>query len=183
MKWLNRLEEAVLAILLVAMTIIVFAEVLMRKMGFGLHWAGEVTLIINSWLVLIGASYCVREKAHICVDFITRKLNHALAKPVALVAVGFCLLYCAIFLYGSWVYVREDKIIGIELDDLPVQTWIPASILVIGFALLAYRFLQIGHQIWVKNDVHALSQIDEAEESMELAASLKRELATEEKKS
>lgn len=172
-KLFHQLEESVLSILLVSMTILVFVEVIARFVfNHGISWAQEMTLIINSWMVLLGGSYCIREKAHIGVEFLVDKLDGAAARMVAVVALSACLLYSAIFLYGSVIYVWEDYQIGIELDDLPVPTWIPASVLVIGFALIAIRFLEAFYRVIVHNDIHVLQHVGEVEESMDLAESI-----------
>lgn len=173
LNFFNKLEEGLLSLLLVSMTILVFTEVIARFVfNHGISWAQELTLIINSWMVLLGASYCIREKAHIGVEFLTDKLTGNAARIVAVIALLACLVYSAIFLYGSAIYVWEDYQIDIELDDLPIATWIPASALVIGFALIAVRFLQAFYRVLVHNDVHVLQHRGEVEESMELAESL-----------
>lgn len=171
---LHKLEESFLSLLLVAMTIIVFAEVVARFVfNHGISWAQELTLIINSWMVLIGASYCIREKAHIGVEFLVDKLDGTAARVAAVIAISICLVYAGIYLYGAAIYVWEDYKIDIELDDLPIATWIPASVLVIGFALIALRFLGVFYQVIAHNNIHALHHVGEVEESMELADSLK----------
>ncbi len=175
---LHKFEESVLSILLVAMTIIVFVEVVARFVfNHGISWAQELTLIINSWMVLLGASYCIREKAHIGVEFLVDKLDGLAARLTAILALSACLLYAGIYLYGAVVFVWEDYQIGIELDDLPVPTWIPASVLVIGFSLVAVRFLAAFYQVLAHNNLHVLQHVGEVEESMELADSMKKDNA------
>ena len=41
------------------------------------------------------------------------------------------------------MYLSKMKLIGLELDDLPVPKWIAYSVMVIGFVLLGYRILEI----------------------------------------
>ncbi len=170
---IHKIEEGFLSILLVSMTVLVFAEVVARFVfNHGIMWAQELTLIINSWMVLVGASYCIREKAHIGIDFVVDKLNGTAAKVAALIALMACLLYAGVYLYGAINYVWEDYQIGIELDDLPIQTWIPASVLVVGFALIAFRFIEAFWQVLRYNNIHVLQHVGEAEESMDLAESI-----------
>ncbi len=172
-KIIHNIEEGILSILLVSMTILVFAEVVARFVfNHGIMWAQELTLIINSWMVLVGASYCIREKAHIGIDFVVDKLNGFAARLVALIALTACLVYAGIYLYGAINYVWEDYQIGIELDDLPIQTWMPASVLVVGFTLIAIRFVEAFWQVLRYNNIHVLQHVGEAEESMDLAESI-----------
>ncbi|RVU29735.1 MULTISPECIES: TRAP transporter small permease [Neptunomonas] len=169
----TKLEEGFLSLLLVSMTLLVFAEVVAR-FGFnaGIHWAQEVTLLIAAWFVLFGASYGVKVGAHIGVDVFVKMLPSGPHRFFTLLAVALCLVYCGLFLYGSWIYLSKMKMIGIELEDLPVPKWIPMTILVIGFVLLIVRFLQLGWKV-VTRQADGFHFADEAEESMELANELK----------
>lgn len=172
-KTFYHIEEGVLSLLLVSMTILVFAEVVARFVfNHGISWAQELTLIINSWMVLLGASFCIREKAHIGVEFLVDKLDGTAARVAAIIALVACLLYAGIYLYGAAIYVWEDYQIGIELDDLPIPTWMPATALVIGFALVAVRFIAAFYQVLVHNNLHVLQHVGEVEESMDLAESI-----------
>ncbi len=168
----TKLEEGFLSVLLVSMTLLVFAEVIAR-FGFnaGIHWAQEVTLLLAAWFVLFGASYGVKVGAHIGVDVFVKLMPQGTHRFVTLIAVGLCLVYCGLFLYGSWIYLSKMKMIGIELEDLPVPKWIPMSILVIGFVLLIVRFLQLGWKV-ITNQADGFHFADEAEESMEIAKEL-----------
>lgn len=170
---IDHFEESFLSLLMVSMTLLVFAEVVLR-FGFntGIHWAQEVTLLIAAWFVLYGASYGVKVGAHIGVDVFVKLLPSPIHRFLTLLAIVLALVYCGMFLYGSWIYLAKMKMIGIELEDLPVPKWIPMSVLVIGFALLALRFLELGWKV-LKGEVEGFHFVDEAKESMEIAEELK----------
>ncbi|WP_010321536.1 TRAP transporter small permease [Marinobacterium stanieri] len=169
----THIEEAILSLLLLSMTLLVFAEVVAR-FGFnaGIHWAQEVTLLLSAWFVLFGASYGVKVGAHIGVDVFVKMLPAGVHRGVTLIAVALCLFYCGLFLYGSWIYLAKMKMIGIELEDLPIPKWTVMTILLIGFGLLALRFLQLGWKV-LKGEADGFHFADEAEESMEIARDLK----------
>ena len=166
---LNRAEEAIISLLLVSMTLLVFVEVVLR-FGFntGLLWAQELTLHISAWFVLFGASYGVKVGAHIGVDAIVRLLPPAVRRMVGVAAVSLCLFYCGLFLYGSWIYLEKMHMIGIEMEDLPVPKWMAMSILLLGFSLLVLRFLQLLWDI-LTGRADGFRHADEAKESMQLA--------------
>jgi C4-dicarboxylate transporter DctQ subunit len=172
---LNRAEEAIIALLLVAMTLLVFIEVVMR-FGFssGLLWAQELTLHISAWFVLFGVSYGLKVGAHIGVDAFIKTLPVLGQRVLSVIAVLLSLGYCALFLYGSWIYLGKMKRIGIELEDLPIQTWVAHSILMIGFTFFSIRLLELLWRI-IKGDVTGFSHKSEAEESMHLAEELASE--------
>jgi C4-dicarboxylate transporter, DctQ subunit len=56
--------------------------------------------------------------------------------------------------------------VGIEMQDLPIQQWIPRAVLPFGFALLALRFGQILWRLIRGEDVHLLG--DEAKDALKL---------------
>ncbi|MFW1678048.1 TRAP transporter small permease [Pontibacter sp. JAM-7] len=173
-NFITQLEEGFLSLLLVSMTLLVFVEVVARfGFGAGIHWAQEVTLLLSAWFVLFGASYGVKVGAHIGVDVFVKALPHRMHRAVTVLAILFCLAYCGMFLYGSWIYLSKMKMIGIELEDVPIPKWTVMTILVIGFVLLIVRFLQLGWKV-VVGEAEGFHFADEAEESMELANELKQ---------
>ena len=149
MKFLNRLEDILIGSLLVGITLMVFLEVVLR-FGFnmGLHWSQEVIMIMSGWFVMLGCSWNVREKAHICVDAMLDKMSVETRKWVVLFSIGVALVYCGLFLQSSWIYVGKLHMIGIKLDDLPIPKWVVMSGLLVGFTLLVLRLLELAWQVW-----------------------------------
>lgn len=171
------------------MTLLVFAEVVLR-FGYGLgifpnegvfaeflslffRMVEELTLHLSAWMVLFGASYGVKVGSHIGVDAIVRLLSSQTRRIVTLIALVLCLIYCALFIDGAWVYLSKVQKIGIELEDVPIEKWIAHSILLIGFVFLFIRFVQLGWMVF-KGEVDGFRSSDEAKEALE---ALERERA------
>ena len=167
MKFIEKLEENILSILLVAMTLVVFVEVAARLMNSGVLWAQELTLLLSAWMVMFGASYCVKKGAHIGVDLITNMLSDNGKRIVAIVAGALCILYCWLIAWGGWVYLVKFKKIGLELEDIPVEKWQAYSFIIIATLLMSVRFAIIikGN---VTGEVIGMKLTDEAEEALEL---------------
>lgn len=167
---IGRLEEGLISLLLVGMTLLVFVEVILR-FGFntGFLWMQELTLLCSAWFVMLGASYGVKAGSHIGVDAIVRLLPTGLKRIVSIVAVLLCLAYCGILFTGSWVYLSKIYSIGLELEDMVFPKWVAHSILVIGFGLLALRFLEL---LWkmLKGEMDSFHLPDEAKEALEEVA-------------
>ncbi len=175
LRVLNRAEEAIITLLLVAMTLLVFVEVVMRFIfNSGFLWAQELTLHLSAWFVLFGVSYGLKVGAHIGVDAFIKKLPEMGQRILSSVAVLLSLGYCGLFLYGSWIYLSKMKKIGIELEDLPVPTWIAHGILIIGLGFLSLRLLLLLWRI-IKGEATGFAHKNEAEESMQLAEQLAAE--------
>ena len=169
LEYLHRAEEALLRLLLVAITLLVFAETVLRFVfNTGELWIQEVTLYCAAWFVLLGASWGIRTGAHIGVDAFVKMLPGASQRIAGMISAVLGLIYCGLFVYGSWIYISKVKMIGLEMDDLPFPKWIAMSVLVIGFVLLAIRILVLLKKI-ITGEASGFHHVDEAEESMKLA--------------
>ncbi len=167
------LEEAIIALLLASMTLLVFVEVVLRfGFGTGVMWAQELTLHLSAWMVLFGVSYGIKVGSHIGVDALVKILPTMARRVIGGIAVAACLVYTGLFIKGSWVYLAKMYKIGIELDDMPIPKWVAHSILLIGMVLIAIRLAMLLWGVFTgKNEGFTLT--DEAKESMHLAEETK----------
>ena len=170
MKFLKRLDEWLIAIMLAAMTLLTFSQVVMRYVfNSGFTWAVELTGIMFAVMIFIGISYGVRVGAHIGVDAVIKLIPSKPRRIVSIIAVLLCLIYAGMVIYGSMIYVLKMKSAGIELEDLPIPMWIARAILPIGFMLLVLRFLQVLVNLASGKSDH-LHLANEVEEALKLKA-------------
>jgi C4-dicarboxylate transporter DctQ subunit len=142
---INKLEEVLLAALLATMTLLTFAQVVLRyAFNSGIVWSLEATTYSFGALVLVGMSYGVRTRTHIAVDMFTGKLPGALRRYVKIAAVVACLAYAVLMLYGSSVFVERLYVLGNLARDVPAPKWLLTATMPLGFLLLGYRFLESG---------------------------------------
>ena len=175
LRFVNKTEEAIISLLLVAMTLLVFYEVILRfGFGTGVSWAQEGTLHLSAWFVLFGASYGIKVGSHIGVDAFVRLFRPLGQRIITAIAILLALVYCGLFLYGSWIYLEKMHLIDIELEDIPISAWIAHSILLIGFALLSIRLLILLYQV-ARGSATSFHQVGEVEESMRIADQLQAE--------
>ncbi|MCP5420002.1 MAG: TRAP transporter small permease [Gammaproteobacteria bacterium] len=166
-KFINQLEETVLAVLLAAMTLVTFTQVIARYVfNTGATWALEFTIFLFAWLVLLGMSYGVRVGAHIGVELLVRALPPRAQKVVGLIAIGLCMLYAAILFKGGWDTLDLLLMIGIEAEDVPVPLWVPTLILPVGFALLFLRFAEAGWKV-LRGQGSGMQLADETKDAIE----------------
>jgi C4-dicarboxylate transporter DctQ subunit len=167
--FINKLEEGVISLLLASMTLLVFVEVVFR-FGFnvGIHWSQEMTLLLSGWLVMFGVSYGIKVGSHIGVDALVKLFPSNVRRVVGIFAILLCLVYCGLFLVGSWTYLGKLKSIGIQLEDIPVPKWIANSILFGGMVMMVVRLLDL---LWavIQGRAEGFKLLDEAKESMYLA--------------
>jgi len=102
---INEIEETLIAVILGLMTLVTFANVIARYIfNSNILWALETTVFLFAWLILIGASYCVKTRAHLGVDVLVNIVGPVPRRILALLAVTACLVFSVLLLIGSWNY-------------------------------------------------------------------------------
>lgn len=192
-KFVDQFEETLIAVLLGVMTVVTFANVVARYVfNDNLLWALEVTVFLFAWLVLLGASYCVKKNLHLGIDIVVNMLSPRGRKVMALIAVSACIIFSLLLLKGSWDYWYPfaTKRAFLETDDVPMPEFlqfmadslnegeryekmprfIPYFALPLGMTMLLYRFLQVGWHI-ITGKVDMIIASHEAEDLEETMAS------------
>lgn len=165
----ERVEEGLIALLLAAMTLLTFTQVVLRYVfNTGFVWALEATGYMFVWLVLFGISYAVRVHAHIGIDVVVKALPGAARRIVGLIAIGLCVLYAAIMVYGSFVYFNLLLRRGTLAEDIHLPRWVFVVILPLAFLLFGLRLLQQALAI-LRGEAKGFELADEAAEALEEA--------------
>lgn len=187
-RWVNEIEETFIAVTLGLMTLVTFANVVARYVfNDNILWALEVTVFLFAWLVLVGASYCVKTTAHLGVDLIINAVAPGPRRILALIAVTACIAFSLLLMVGSWNYwepfvgkrawYQVDDIVmpeflqfladwlneGERYDKMP--RFIPYFGLPLGIALLTLRFVQAGWRIYTGRQVLVIAS-HEAEDML-----------------
>ena len=170
MKILNRLEEWIISLMLLAMTGLTFLQVVMRYVfNSGFTWALELTTVFFAIMIFVGISYGVRVGSHIGVDALVKLFSPGKRKCFGVLAVVLSVVYVGFVLVGSMEYVLKMKQVGIELEDMPIERWQILAVMPLGMALTGFRFLQIFYDL-ITGRVDSLRLADEAAEAMSLKA-------------
>ena len=120
----NEIEETLIAVILGLMTLVTFANVIARYVfNANILWALETTVFLFAWLVLIGASYCVKTRAHLGVDVVLNAVSPSTRRLLALISVAACLAFCVLLLIGSWNYWAPFAALPMTDGTLKDQAW------------------------------------------------------------
>ncbi len=173
MKFLDHLEEWLIATLIGAATIIVFVAVVHRYLAgyaipgvqdwllsINLSWAQELTIIMFVWMAKFGAAYGVRTGIHVGVDVLINQLSPKnrgkfvvfglLAGALFTATVG---TLGAQFVWENGAHYAVFNALGLDLTDVPEgpttpdlewPTWIVYSAIPFGSYLMCFRFLQVA---------------------------------------
>ena len=104
-RWTRRLftaTEAVLALMLALMLVLVLGNVILRY-GFstGIDVSEELSRLLFIWVVFVGAVLAAREKAHIKVDLLSSKLSRRGRWLMAIAAECFVVACCVLVVWGT----------------------------------------------------------------------------------
>ncbi|HET9024928.1 MAG TPA: TRAP transporter small permease [Burkholderiaceae bacterium] len=156
-RFLNHLEEWLIASLMGAATVVIFVAVIHRYLtGFGipglqdallkidLAWAQELCVYMFVWMAKFGAAYGVRTGIHVGVDVLINRLPPPAHKTYVL----FGLLAGAFFtgLVGTigamfvWGMYHTSSV----SPDLELPKWIVYLAVPLGSYLMCFRFLQVA---------------------------------------
>jgi C4-dicarboxylate transporter, DctQ subunit len=170
LKILDRLEEWIMSLMLLAMTGLAFMQVVRRYIfNTNFSWNLELTTVCFAFMIFVGISYGVRVGSHIGVDALVRVMPPSLQRASGILVVLLCLVYVGFVLVGATEYVGKMKDVGIEFDDMPIERWQVLIIMPIGYAMVAFRFLQI---LWnlITGKTSSLHLADEVADAMKLNA-------------
>ncbi|MGV8860702.1 MAG: TRAP transporter small permease [Pseudomonas sp.] len=142
----EHLEEAVIAFLLAAMTLVTFVYVMFNNIytffytlsdkwvvssaffsSIGDHlmgiaqemtWSVALTKALFGWLIFFGMSYGVRTAGHLGVDALVRLTPRRMQRLLGMLACVCCLAYAGLFVVASYKWVSAVFIANIGAEDL-----------------------------------------------------------------
>jgi len=104
-KVVHEFEETAIAVMLGAMTLLTFVNVIMRYVFNSMViWGLEVVLILFAWLVLFGIAYAFKVTANLGVDAIIGVVSPRTRYVLALLSAACCIAYALLIAKGAWDY-------------------------------------------------------------------------------
>jgi len=138
--FVQRIEEALLALLLTTMIGVAVVQVVLRNFfDSGLYWGDSAVRVAVLWVALLGAMVASRKDEHIRIDIAGRFLAPALKAQVSRLVSLFTCLVLLIFAWYAFDFVRFEY-----EDGTPAFAKIPAwaceAIMPLGAAVMALRY-------------------------------------------
>lgn len=88
-----KIELLTVAVILLAITTLVFISAIARTIGSPLNWATDISMLLFAWMVFLGGDIVIRETDLICVDMFQKKLPPPVRKAL------ICLFYVMIMIF------------------------------------------------------------------------------------
>ena len=159
LRWLDRLEETLIAFLMGAATLVIAMAVLHRFLAGVPHlqdaviridvsWAQELCIYMFVWMAKFGAAYGVRTGIHVGVDVLVNMLKPQHRRWVVLFSLLCGVLFTAVVgtMGAKFVYELYDT--DQVSPDLELPRWIVFLCIPLGSYLMCFRFLQVAWTFW-----------------------------------
>jgi C4-dicarboxylate transporter DctQ subunit len=156
MKFLDRLEEWIIASLMGAATIVIFVAVLHRYLsglpipglqdyliGLNTSWAQELCIYMFVWMAKFGAAYGVRTGIHVGVDVLINRLPPKGRDKFIIFGLLAGAAFTGIIGTLGGVFVQRMSQTDSISPDLEWPMWIIYLAVPLGSYLMCFRFLQV----------------------------------------
>ena len=144
MKILNKIEEGICILCLIAMTTLVFANVFSRYvLPLPLSFSEEITTNLFVLLSMMGTAIAARRRAHLGLSILTDAVNPKLRRALLVFGFGLATVFSfAVFFYGIKM-VRNEYILGQVTPSMQWPEWIYGCFVPFGAAFMTLRFAQV----------------------------------------
>ena len=139
LRWLDRIENGLIAVLVLAMVLLAGAQILLRNVfDSGIEWADPLLRALVLWTAMLGALAAARDDKHIGLDLVTHFVHGRAKRVLRLIALLFAAAVSAAMAWHGSRLVMLDYGSGTNAFA-HVPSWCVELILPVGFALLALR--------------------------------------------
>ena len=112
-KWLDEhFEEAILVILLAAISVIMMTQVVARSIFSSMSWPEEFSRYCYIWTVFLSLGYTIKKGNMLRVGILMDMLPHKLRKSIEILTNLIMLALFAILFYYSIIYTNKIRITG-----------------------------------------------------------------------
>jgi len=161
--WFRAMEEGFIGIMLLAITGVIFANVVLRyAFQSSLSWAEEFARYGVIWITFIGGSVCVYRGLHIAVDVWSEHLSDRVNRWWLAGVHALSAATCGAFVWYSAQLVLKAIHTNQKTIALGLPMWLVYSAMTVGGTLMLFRFLIL---IWAPSA--KLSQDSQLEQAYE----------------
>jgi len=137
-----RVEQWLLGGLMLALVVLAVAQIARRLLfqdgWFGVEAVGRSLVL---WIALLGALAATRERRHVAIDlWVGSRLPAGLRSGMHRLAHGLAGVFCAAMAWFGWNLLQLEREGAASLVS-GIPMWWTVTVIPLGFALMALRFL------------------------------------------
>jgi TRAP-type C4-dicarboxylate transport system permease small subunit len=137
----NKVEGALLILLLIVMLVMAFLQVMLRNFfSGGIIWGDILLRHLVLWIGFLGAALATSGERHINIDALTRYLPFRIRELVATMTNIFAAAVCFLLFRASLTFI-DFEIANKNTVYGEIPSWCAQIIIPVGFGLLAFHFL------------------------------------------
>lgn len=137
---IDRVEQALITILLSLMIIIAFLQIVLRNIfATGITWADPFVRNLVLWVGFVGAAIATREGRHITINVLPQWVPRQGKAIIGIIIQLFAAYICGLLAFASVKFARNEALMG-SVTFLGIPAWVPQLILPITFVIMTLRF-------------------------------------------
>ena len=141
LRWIHRIEDGLVVLLLGSMVLLAGAQILLRNLLVGgAGWIDPALRVLVLWVGLCGAVVASRSGKHIAIDALVRALPAWMRCPARAFTCAFTAAVAGLIAYHSARFVAMDYQAGM-VAFAEVPTWALELVIPVAFGLMAIRYL------------------------------------------
>lgn len=143
-RYLQRIEEAIVAVSLGGAAVIIVLSVVMRYVFHNaLSWAEEGAILLLLFSSFVGASLALRHRDHVGIDIVSTFLGARGQKGLRVLSAVLTALYCASIGGLGWVMATSASALNAVTPALQLPVWAIQLALPVGLTLMFLRALEL----------------------------------------
>lgn len=144
LKWTDHIEEAILTITMIIMTLAVAVQIVCRYVfALPLDWSEEMARFCFVWCIYMGASLACMRRKHLKIDAALFLFPRGLRPWVELLGKVLFFTFAAILVYASWEHFARITWVRPQISPaMRISMGIAYGAIPLSFGLIMVRLLQ-----------------------------------------
>ena len=143
-KILDKIEEYICIICLVAMTILVFANVFSRyALHASLSFSDEITTKLFILLSMLGTAIAAKRRAHLGLSILTDAVSPKARRAMLIFGFGLSTVFSFLVFFYDIKMVQSEYILGQVTPAMQWPEWVYGLFVPFGAIFMTLRFAQI----------------------------------------
>ncbi|MCP3889436.1 MAG: TRAP transporter small permease [Desulfobulbaceae bacterium] len=140
---IDRTEDTLLCLLLLAMIILACSQIALRTFfSSGILWADPLLRYLVLWSGLLGAVTATGKGKHIALDILGGRLPKTVLPYVTIITYLFCCCASAGLTWASWLFLAGEIEFG-GAGPLAIPLWFWNSVFLIAFGLITIKYMTL----------------------------------------
>lgn len=156
MKIIERIENTFVGIVIIASTIVLFVNIILRYFfDANTTWADEFVRYSMIWIAFIGSAICFRHGIHFGVDLLMSSLSNKWKLRVQVYINVICMLFMGLLLYFGTKLVIFSIQTGQITPSLQINTYLVYMAIPVGAALSLLHLVVSTINIFNQNNMNS----------------------------